>query len=226
MNRVHRSIAHLSFADWVYFIFDHPAEGPHWYSANDAPFWNGPSALTAEYVSRIFEDPLPALEGYSDAELNMGLNYLISPGLGEHMRCLDDPSVPLAARLGCVQACESLFRKLFLPRCSPHLSHRDEPGRSPLNAVCYMWWDIMPVYGGPRLEDRYALHRAALHVMATVLDFESLACAESALHGLGHWHRAYPERVESLIDGFLATHSDARPELLTYARSVRYGCVL
>ena len=169
---MHRSIAHLSFADWVYFIFDHPAEGPHWYSANDAPFWNGPSALTAE---------------------------------------------------SCVQACESLFRKLFLPRCSPHLSHRDEPGRSPLNAVCYMWWDIMPVYGGPRLEDRYALHRAALHVMATVLDFESLACAESALHGLGHWHRAYPERVEGLIDGFLATHSGARPELLTYARSTRYA---
>ena len=181
-------------------------EGPQWYWTDDAPFWNGPSALTAEYVSRIFEEPLPTLEGYSDAELNMGLNYLISPGLGEHMRCLDDPSVPLAARLRCVQACESLFRKLFLPRCSPHLSHCDEPGRSPLNAVCYMWWDIMPVYGGPRLEDRYALHRAAL---ATVLDFESLACAESALHGLGHWHRAYPERVEGLIDGFLATHSDA-----------------
>jgi hypothetical protein len=50
---VHRSITHLSFADWVYFIFDHPAEGPQWYWANDAPFWNGPSALTAEYVSRI-----------------------------------------------------------------------------------------------------------------------------------------------------------------------------
>ena len=69
---MHRSITHLSFADWVYFIFDHPAEGPQWYWANDAPFWNGPSALTAEYVSRIFEEPWPALEGYSDAELNMG----------------------------------------------------------------------------------------------------------------------------------------------------------
>ena len=84
----------------------------------------------------------------------------------------------------------------------------------------------MPVYGGPRLEDRYALHRAALDVMATILDFESLACVESALHGLGHWHRAFPEPVEGLIDGFLATHSDARPELLTYARSARCGCVL
>jgi hypothetical protein len=102
------------------------------------------------------------------------------------------------------------------------LSHLDEPGRSPLNTVCY----IMPVYGGPCSEDRYALHRAALDVMATVLDFRSLACAESALHGLGHWHRAYPERVEGLIEGFLATHSDAGPELLTYARSSRCGCVL
>ena len=91
----------------------------------------------------------------------MGFNYLISPGLGEHMRCLDDPSVPLAARLRCVQACESLFRKLLLPCCSLHLSHLDEPGRSPLNTVCYMCWDIMPVYGGPRLEDRHALHRAS-----------------------------------------------------------------
>ena len=36
----------------------------------------------------------------------------------------------------------------------------------------------------------------------------------------------YPERVEGLIDAFLATHSDARPELLTYARRARYGCVL
>ena len=35
-----REITHLSFADWVYFIFDHPAEGPQWYWANDAPFWN------------------------------------------------------------------------------------------------------------------------------------------------------------------------------------------
>jgi len=181
--------------------------------------------LTAEYVSRIFEEPWPALEGYSDAELNMGLNYLISPGLGEHMRCLDDPSVPLAARLRCVQACECFANyscRAVLPICRTVTS----PGRSPLNAVCYMWWDIMPVYGDPRLEDRHALHRASLDAMATVLDFESLACAESALHGLGHWHRAYPERVESLIDGFLATHSDARPELLTYARSARYGCVL
>ena len=79
-----------------------------------------PAALTAEYVTRLFEDPVPALKGFPAAELNMGLNYIITPGLGEHMFCLDDPTVPLPARLRCVRACESLFRKLLLPRCSPH----------------------------------------------------------------------------------------------------------
>jgi hypothetical protein len=166
------------------------------------------------------------LEGFHDAELNMGLNYLISPGLGEHMLCLDDPSVPLAARARCVRSCESLFRKLILPRCSSHLSHREEPGRSPLNAVCYMWWDVMPVYGGPVLADRQALYLVALETMAKILKFDSLACQESALHGLGHWHRIFPQRIESLIDEFLWLHANARPELLTYARSARCGCVL
>jgi hypothetical protein len=52
--------------------------------------------------------------------------------------------------------------------------------------------------------------RPVKFTMATVLDLESLACTESALHGLGHWHRAYPERVEGLIDGFLARRRESR----------------
>jgi hypothetical protein len=221
-----KPIHHLSFEQWVSFIFDHPPEGPAWHADPGAPYWNGPAGLTADYVTRLFEDPAPVLEGFTDAELNNGLWYLISPGLGEHMLCLDDASLSIDTRLRCVRSCESLFRKLFLPRCSAHLSHRDEPGSNPLNSVCYMWWDIVPVYGGPRPEDRAALHEAALDTMATVLDMTSIACQESALHGLGHWHSSFPERTEALIDRFLAVHLHARRELLVYARSARCGCVL
>ena len=84
----------------------------------------------------------------------------------------------------------------------------------------------MPVYGGPVLADRQALHLAALETMAKILEFDSLACQESALHGLGHWHRIFPQQIESLIDEFLLLHSGARPQLLTYARAARGGCVL
>ena len=78
------------------------------------------------------------------------------------MLCLDEPSLPIETRLRCVRACESLFRKLLLPRCSPHLSHCDWHGAAPLNSICYMWWDLMPVFGGPEPEDRRSLHAAAL----------------------------------------------------------------
>jgi len=219
------AISDSTFEDWAYFIFDHPAEGPEWHGDPDAPYWDAPAALTAEYVTRLFENPLPVLEGFSDAELNKGFWYMISPGLGEHMLCLDDPSVPIETRLRCVRACETLFRKLMVPRCSAHLSHRDWTGAAPLNSVCYMWWDLMPVYGGPEPRDREALHVAALETMAIILKFDSLACQESALHGLGHWHSAYPNDVELLVDEFLRTHSGPA-ELLSYARNARCGCVL
>jgi hypothetical protein len=221
-----KPIDYLSFEQWAYFIFDHPVEGPAWHADPDAPYWNGPAGLTAEYVTRLFEDPAPVLEGLTDAEVNNGLWYLISPGLGEHMLCLDEQSLSIETRVRCVRSCESLFRKLFLPRCSSHLSHRDEPGAHPLNSVCYMWWDILPVYGGPRPEDRAVLNEAALDTMVAVLEMGSLACQESALHGLGHWHSSFPLRTEALIDRFVADHQHARSELLTYAKSARCGCVL
>jgi hypothetical protein len=219
-------IVYLHFEDWVLFIFDHPAEGPEWHADPGAPSWDGPAALTAEYATRLFEDPVPALEGFSDAEINKGLWYLISPGLGEHMLCLDEPAVPLEARVRVVRSCESLFRTLFLPRCSPHLSHRDWAEAAPLNSICYMWWDIMPVYGGPVPQDQQALHEAALSTMAAVLDMDSPACQESALHGLGHWHSGFPETTEAIIDTFLQAEQQFLPELITYARSARCGCVL
>ena len=223
MNKV---LTDLTFEEWVAFIFDHPADGPEWYWAPDAAYWTGSAAVTAEYVTRLFEDPCPALLGFSEAQLNQGLWYLISPGLGEHMLCLDDPSLALDARVRCIRSCESLFRKLLLPRCSPHLSHRDWTGAAPLNSVCYMWWDLMPVYGGSKTEDRLALQGTALSTMAAILALDSVACQESALHGLGHWHAAFPREVESLIDRFIASHANVVPELLEYARSARCGCVL
>jgi len=80
-----------------------------------------------------------------------------------------------------------------------------------------MWWDTMPVYGGPVLADRQVLHLAALETMTTILEFDSLACQESALHGLGHWAIYYPERVGSIISRYLlgqAAHSPLRPYAL------------
>ena len=216
----------LSFEDWVLHLFDHPAPGPRWHDDLDAPYWSGPPDVAIAYVTRLFEDPVPALEPFSDAQLNQGFWYLLSNGCSDIMFVLTDMGVPLDARVRCVRAFTTVFRDVFAVRCTPHLSHRDEPGAGALNAACYMWWDLLPLGSAPRSEAERSLARAPLDVMAAVLDLDSMACQESALHGLGHWGLDYPGEVATIVDRFVATHPTARPELLAYAKAARSGCVL
>ncbi|MBP0116549.1 hypothetical protein JWS04_36965, partial [Bradyrhizobium vignae] len=58
--------------------------------------------------------------------------------------------------------------------------------------------------------DLPTLHDCALQTMDRIL-FKSIACQESALHGLGHWHRDYREKVSHIIDRFCEAHSGIDP---------------
>jgi hypothetical protein len=58
-----RAIPHLSFADWVLFVFDHPAESPQWYWGEEAPFWNAPVGASGEGNAFPFRTTFPAPKG-------------------------------------------------------------------------------------------------------------------------------------------------------------------
>ena len=62
--------------------------------------------------------------------------------------------------------------------------------------------------------------------MENILKLDSLACQESALHGLGHWQHRYSQTVEKIIAEFITRQPNLRPELWSYAQSARTGCVL
>jgi len=77
--------------------------------------------------------------------------------------------------------------------CSSLLAALVSPERNvtgPLNYVCYMWWDEFPSIASAGDSDLPMLHDAALRTMERILLLSSLACQESALHGLGHWQHA------------------------------------
>lgn len=97
---------------------------------------------------------------------------------------------------------------------------------NPLNGVCYMWWDIIPFYGKSGDARREVFDPHCLDVMEMTLQLPSIACQESALHGLGHWEHAYPDRVKRVIDAFLKANPDVDPELREYALDARVGGVL
>jgi hypothetical protein len=104
-----------------------------------------------------------------------------------------------------------LFAQLFVPRCTPHLSHLSETEAGSLNGVCYMWWDRFPclaLAGDPNLP---RMQEAALRTMARILGLKSLARQESALHGLAHWHGQHDREVSAIIGGFSRGQPGPRP---------------
>ena len=89
-----------------------------------------------------------------------------------------------------------------------------------------MWWDGFPCLALASDPNLPRMQETALRTMARILGFKSLACQESALHGLGHWQRDHKRRVNTIIDGFLEANPDIDSRLISYAHSASCGCVL
>lgn len=199
-----------------------------WYFQADPETWNEAAdpARTVEYITRLFTNIDVLAEPYSDGQINQGINYLISNACSNHIFALISEMVPLRARVACAESFYDVYAKLYARKCTSALGHVSERG-NPLNMTCYMWWDIIPFFG--RSGDRVCeqLDGTMLYVMERTLALDHEACREGALHGLGHWHFAYPERVETVIDEFLQAHAERLSlALAAYARAARRGAVL
>jgi hypothetical protein len=208
---------------WIRYVFDRPVTDPAWHFSLDSPYWDLAPEAAAELIAESFENAGVLLQPFSDAQLNQAFWFLLSSGNSNYMFCLTDASVTWAARKRALRSFVRLFRDVMAVRCAPCLSHLDEAGATALNSACYMWWDLIPIGTGDPSDS--ALHDEVLAVLAEILDIPHDACRESALHGLGHWAR-YQSGVSGTIDRFLEGSKNLRPELVTYAKQARTGCVL
>ncbi len=179
----------------------------------------GPDTATFERLATVFEHPA-MLEPYPEESIAQALWDLSS----NVMFALSDQSIESDLRHRLIRSFEILFREFFALRCSPALGHLSEGGS--LNTTCYMWWDLGCWHStpGPLAED--PLDSAYLGSMKSILSIDHAACQESALHGLGHWHREHSADVERIIDEFLAREPELRAELREYAHAARAGMVL
>jgi hypothetical protein len=218
----------LSYDDWLEHAFGREVRmhGNQWFFDLDSEWWAPTSAEYVAYLTRLFENPEQLMAEFADSQIAQGLTYLVDVGATGDDGHLADPSVPVADRVRLVRATVPLFERLFAKRCTLHLSHLDEPGAGALNGRCYMWWDTFPSLGLAGDPDLPALQDAALTAMEDILNLDSIACQESALHGLSHWNQVAGSRVAEIVDGFLTRTPNGRSELLTYARAARSGCVL
>lgn len=230
----------LTFEEWIDHVFDHADPGWHW--DTEAPYWN-PAAdppRTLEFLCRLFSSPAFLIDRFTPNQIGVGLNYLASPSLSDYAFAFLDPDLPIEERVRGIHAIATLYEELLSTICLPVIHHGNwdtDPRSTQADFVCYMFWDVFPLYARTKsridgVEDEIAAHRndhlkieaACLDAMERTLAIDHLACQEGALHGLGHWADGYPERVRGIIDAYLDSPR-AKRELLGYAKDARKGRV-
>ena len=216
----------LSVAEWVSYLFDHPVTDPAWHFDVDSPYLQVDAERAAELIAETFEASGTLLAPFTDAQLNQGFWFLVSPGNSGYMCCLTAPSVAWSTKQRVLRSFVPLFRDVMAARCSPVLRHLDESGSSTLNSACFMWWDLLPLDESDGPEALPASMRGeVLAVLSELLEIPHDACQESALHGLGHWALWHAE-ARGVIERFIDRSEGLRVELVAYARMARTGCIL
>ncbi len=206
----------MSFEDWVLYLIEDPYEVD----------WEIDPTNTVEQMGQLFRSSGKLIQTYTADALNTMFWCLLGELGPPNLLFRED--IPLQARINCITAIEHVFTDLFAKNCTEKLSYllKDpDPEMSPLNSICYMWWDLFPSWGAPDQPHLQKIDEAILEVMAKTLQIPHIACQESAIHGLGHWHLNCASKTEPIIDQFLATATNSPTDLLNYAKYARQGCV-
>lgn len=223
----------LPFEEWVKYVFNRREAKKHWYWNETTP----PKFLSLkyaqprqvlEYITRLFTNADAILKPYSNWQIADGLTYIANEAFATPIRIAFNPTekVEKQAQLACIQSMYSLFEQVFARRCDDFLCYMDMVGvSSRINGVCYMWWDVLPIHGHPEQSAYAEYDQAHLEVMHKTLQLKSMACRESALHGLGHWHHNYRSQVETIVQQFLDANPDLDADLRQYAMNAKYGRV-
>jgi hypothetical protein len=212
----------MGFDEFVSFIFERPDDHREWYFDPELvnPELNADTAV--QFSSRVFSDIQAYTNQFTEGQLSLGLNYLINPSCSSYCYSFLDNSVSERSRSSAIASMYDVFKYVFTRIASEIPSHNVHTPPYSYNYICYMWWDVFPRHGIPMQRDLKRIDEVILETLRNILLLDSIACKESALHGLGHWHAAYPEFVEQIIDSM----SPGIPvQLKKFARNARAGSV-
>lgn len=220
----------LSYEQWIAYCFDREVAEPQWYWATgkegEGDWYQPAPSVLVRYLHHLFTHSNELLPVYTEEQIAQGLYFICSSG-SSYFQLVRQAGVPGADQVKWVQSICNLYRDVFVKCCSHFYGHLDsgpEPAK-PLNGLCYMFWDLDGIEGAAMFPGEEHLVDPVFEVLACALSQPNPACAESALHGLGHLEFAHSERVRGIIDDFLSSDGQITSELEKYAKNALCGCV-
>ena len=189
----------MTYEEFVEFLYQRHEDDKEWYFAEGFM----PPELNSEtqvlFATQIFKNAEAYAKTFTERQFCLGLNYLINPAASWHCYSYLESSVDEAVRLSVFDSMYDVFSLVFDQRCRETVSNRADLPSATYSYMCYMWWDVFPRHGIPFESYLQETDRTIQSLLARLLTLESVACKESALHGLGHWHAAFSDFVEETI---------------------------
>ncbi|TVQ34601.1 MAG: hypothetical protein EA376_00015 [Phycisphaeraceae bacterium] len=225
-----------SFEEWVHYCFTQGYSDFH--TEPDADHYEAheqrrqrfvdidPKALS-EHIIRLFSNPAFLADEYTDQQIADAVWFIFGLATTYFLH-LRSEVVPRNVQIRCIESVATLYTDLFDRLCD---KHDVDPNKSsskdtPLEDAVYMIWDMDCIEGAVMFPKHWPhLVDPGFRVLETILEkCRTVTCKESALHALGHIHMYHPERVEKIIDKFLAS-PDQPGVLREYALDAREGAV-
>ena len=182
------------------------------------------SVIVNRYAIRFNYEIADIVSQHGEDRVNKAIWYIYGSVSGYMWDAMEKPLG--GKREQFMDSVSQLYANGFAQFCSDHYGHLDSGPENarPMNSACYMLWD-MDGLECPAINGDTDLLTLSIDVLSNALRLDSIACNESALHGLGHladYHRAL---TSPPIDEFLR-RKNLPPEIREYAKAARAGCVL
>jgi hypothetical protein len=216
------------YAAALRYLFDRPVPAPgepEWYWDLDEPAFQATPLEWTRIQTLLFARAGTDLAPYSDEQVGMGLNHVMSNNAGDIPHMAHDPFVPLDDALRMLQAMPYLWRDCIGPRLAQVSARIGSGTAGRLGFVCYMWFDVWPTFWNARHLPQW--RDALWQLFCEMLDMPCREVQIAALHGIGHDGRDLqrpPGILNERVERFIRQVRDD-DELITYARAAASGMV-
>lgn len=218
-----------TFEEWLRFSFDRPAApsqgGDEWYWRSEFEGelleWAEAREAFVRYMTKLLREP-SCLAAFSREQVAQGLWFLLGPSPASWDEVPYESELDLEARRELVRSVPEFFERYFAPQLANAAPAYGADAGDELAIACFMWWDLWrPFVDVPPSADHVAVDREILAALRTIASGSTVACIESALHGLNHLHERMPDEVEQCIDELLERSSEWPESLREYAAGAR-----
>jgi hypothetical protein len=212
----------------IKYLFDRPEssgmDSSEWYWNIDNPEFAATPLEWVRIQTALFARCGSDLEFFSDGQVGMGLNYIMSNSVSSVPHMPLDKSVTLDDTLLMMSHFPTLWRNCIGPR-TKHVNCQIGHNTGRLGYVCYMWFDVWALPWNQRHIKEF--NASVFNVLQKMLRVPSREVQVAALHGIGHLKLdlELDRDIDNEIARFIAGLGDRDEELRLYAMAAQTGMV-